>query len=105
VSDGPDKQDLRQALDQFGQDATRWRDCGDTLGQARARADDLALRAADFGPVRMVHGAYADTQQFVAMLLREGSSECDSVAGNLITARDSYQRDEDANVHKIKGIW
>jgi hypothetical protein len=101
----PDPAALRFALDQFGEDARRWRELSDVCETASRAADGLALRSVDFGMVAIVHSAYSDVQQLVATLLSDGATECDAIASNLIAARDTYQREEDANVHLFKGIW
>jgi hypothetical protein len=101
----PSAEDLRVALDTLTTDSTRWDECAGILGEASVAADTLALREADFGLAFLVHSAYTEIQQWVTDLLGGGSRACTDVADALITARDTYRREEDANVHRIKEIW
>lgn len=101
----PDPDALRFALDKFGEDAQRWQESAAVLGAASRVADGLALRILDFGMVPMVHGAYSEVQQLVVTLLSDGAAEGDAIASSLLAARDTYQQEEDANVHLFKGIW
>lgn len=103
----PEAGDLRAALEQFGIDATRWDDGGDTLTAARRSAEALTIASPAFGPAAWLglSDAYAQVQQMIVELLGEGATEFSAVGAALITARDTYQREEDANVHMIKKIW
>jgi hypothetical protein len=105
MSEAPPEGDLKFALEQFGSDAKKWREAAGVLSGAAGAADGLALRAPDFGVAFAVHSAYAEVQQLIVALLRGGVTSANTIADNLITARDTYQREEDANVHKIKGVW
>jgi hypothetical protein len=101
----PEPADLSYALGLFGPDAQHWREASDVLAAAARAAEGLDLHKHDFGVAFMVFEAYADVRNLVVDLLHGGGTAATTIADNLITARDTYQREEDANVHKLKGIW
>jgi hypothetical protein len=103
----PEPADLRFALSKFGEDAKRWDDNARVLGQAARSADALEIDALAFGPAAWlgVPEQYRLVQRMITDRLAEGERRLAEVAEALRTARDVYQREEDANVHRIKGIW
>lgn len=103
----PDRTDLLAALDQFGADADRWSTNGQTLGQAGQAAGGLTVDPLAFGPSAWLGLAdqYQGVQQMITDLLGEGSAQFAAISSTLITARDTYRREEDENVHMMKGIW
>ena len=96
---------IEAALDKFTTDATSWDGVSATLGEAAAAARALTLQGPDFGLTFSVANAYADVQNLVATVLQAGSDECTAVGKALRIARDTYEREEAENIHRIRGIW
>jgi hypothetical protein len=103
----PEPADLRFALSRFGEDAGRWEADGRVLAQAAQNAAALEVEALAFGPAAWlgVPEQYRLVQQMITDRLGEGAQRFADVAAALRSARDTYQREEDDNVHRIKGVW
>lgn len=103
----PEPADLRYAIEQFAVDAQRWQDNATTLGDASAAAASITLDPLAFGPGTWLDMAdiYEQVHQMLIDRLHEGSDQFSGISDNLILARDTYQREEENNVHQIRGIW
>ena len=103
----PEPADLRYAIERFTVDAQRWQDNATTLGDASAAAASITVDPLAFGPAVWLDMAdtYAQVHQMLVDRLREGGERFAEIADNLIQARDTYRREEENNVHQIRGIW
>lgn len=103
----PDAGELKAALAKFGEDAKLWNEHKAALEKAKAGAEGLDIESLAFGPAVWVglDARYREVQQMIIDRLGEGAREFGAIAGNLIKARDTYQREEEKNIHAIKKKW
>jgi hypothetical protein len=102
----PDQYSL--ALAALRDDATQWTSCADDLAAAKSSADGLDLEALHFSYIADKCGVtqlYADFQAKMVRLLGEGEQMSRGVAEALLASAQTYQREEEAGVHRMNNVW
>ncbi len=96
------------ALAALHDDAKQWTSCADDLAAAKSTADGLDLEALHFSYIADKCGVtqlYADFQSKFVRLLGEGETTCRGVADALLASAQTYQREEEAGVHRLNNVW
>lgn len=104
----PSDEQITVAIDALHADAAKWIAMADELQAAAANAAGLGLGPFQFsglGHLLGIDKIYADLQETIVTLLKQGSSNFENVAAALRTAADGYSRDEQAAVHRMKNIY
>jgi hypothetical protein len=99
---------LVAALNALRHDAGVWDEISHTLGTAAQEANALTLTEADLSWASQPTGlleSYAQIQQKVAALLREGSVVCGGLSVTLDTVMHDYQLNDENAARKFKGVW
>jgi hypothetical protein len=99
----PGPQQLKVAIGAFTSDAQLWDNSAGVLDAAQKSASGLTIDPLAFGPTAWfgVADKYHQVQQMVAARCGEGAAEFRTIAANLITSRDAYQRAEASNTRAI----
>lgn len=87
-------------------DADLWQSMAASVTEAGRAAAALGPRAGDFSaPGAELATTYALLRSKMVRLLEEASVNFSDIASALRTSADSYQSEEDAGVHRLRGIY
>lgn len=102
----PDSHDIVVALDALRADAGLWQGNADAVRAAAGAARAQALGAAAFSFAGgQVAAGYHDVQDRLVRLLDGAVGNFERVAQALLAAADSYEREEQAGVHRLRNIY
>ena len=100
--------DIDVALDALRSDAKVWDTAsqgvskpGSTVGELTLTGADVSMWAVDAG----VDKTYDEARSAVQNLLTQAGENFHNIASALLSAADTYQREEEANQHKIEGTY
>lgn len=103
---GPDQDDVVVALEALRSDARQWDGAASEIGAAAAAARGLVLEPGAFSFAgQEVAATYADIQRQLAGLLDSGQVAVSDIGRALRTSADVYEAEEQAGVHRLRGIW
>jgi hypothetical protein len=101
----PTKDGFRVALDSLKHDAGVWAGASGELGVARGNAAGLGIDPGAFTAFQDIHSRYEQLRQFFVDRSSEGAAAFDSVGDNLLLARRTYMRADEAAQHEIYKVW
>lgn len=99
-------EEVRVALEALERDATRWARAARDL---RAAADAARGQPLDRASFSFAGAAAADAYDALrtktVLLLTEGARNCDDIAAALRTSAERYATEENAGVHRTRGVY
>lgn len=102
----PSDERIAASLGALRADADLWQSMAATVTEAGRAAAALGPRAGDFSaPGAELAETYARLRSKMVRLLDEASVNFAGVASALRTSADSYQAEEEAGVHRLRGIY
>ncbi|KAA2261488.1 hypothetical protein F0L68_17070 [Solihabitans fulvus] len=109
MSPTPNGKQVAVALDALRSDATTWDNAAadltggprTTIGSLHLTPDDVSKWAADHG----LDATYNDARTKLEDIIKQAADNLHAVGTALRASADVYQRDEDANLHRLNGIY
>ena len=106
MADGSVLEQVGVALEALEHDAARWTRAARDL---RAAADAARGQALDRASFSFAGGAAADAYDALrtktVALLTQGARNCDDIAAALRTSAERYAAEENAGVHRMRGVY
>lgn len=102
----PTHEQITVSLVALRDDADQWADAAKVMNEAAANADVQKMDASAFsfaGQAAAV--AYEELRAKMAMLLQQGATRFDSIAGALRASADAYEADEALGAHRMQKIY
>ncbi|MFC7488015.1 hypothetical protein ACOCJ7_18375 [Knoellia sp. CPCC 206453] len=96
------------ALQALGDDAAVWDDVSSTLSTATTSASSLTLSTSQLSWAADVVGlttTYESMRAKIERLLREGTTETDTIAANLRTVKTTYEGHDEAAKQRLAAAW
>lgn len=94
------------ALEALRDDADRWAKGGEDLRAAQAAIRAAAVDSEAFSGLGAdMARAYAALHARIAGLVTDATTNYDAVAAALRRSADTYEKEERANVHRLRGIY
>ena len=100
--------DIDVALQALRSDAQLWSTAADNVEAPKAAIGGLALSGAEMSMYAVDLGldrTYNDARARMIDMLGQGQQNFRNLSQALIAAADTYQREEEANLHMIEGIY
>lgn len=100
--------DIQTALEAMRSDAKIWDNAGEDLQAPRSAAGRVTITGADvsmWAADRGLHATYESARAKLEDLLRQAADNFHSMADALRDSADTYQREEEANMHKFDSTY
>lgn len=102
----PSPDDIHVALDALRADAMVWRTAANDVKRAARAAEGQVLPPASFTSRGLdLAAAYEALRAELARLTSEAAANFDTVADALDKSADTYEAEEQRNVHRLRGIY
>jgi hypothetical protein len=102
----PSQQQITVALDALEADAVMWTEAAAALHDAAAIAAGLRIDSTAFSFAgQTVAATYWNVHLTMTRLLTEGAGALDSIAAALRTSAEAYRAEEEAGIHRMRGIY
>lgn len=102
----PTHDQILVALHALRDDADRWGRSSAALQEASSHVTGAALEAAEFSLLGQdMARAYAELRDRITGLLGAAATSHAAIAGALRHSADTYEREERANVHRLRHVY
>jgi hypothetical protein len=101
----PTSDQVKVATEALRNEAGAWDREADEIGKIPAKAEDLRLNRIEAGLFQIIFDTYGQVIDQVIARAGEGRTQMNAVANTLRTVADTYEQEENAQVHKMKNIY
>lgn len=101
----PNPDDVKVAIEALRTAAKEWDKASDELRHIAAEMASLEIRKVHMGLAAPIAKPYEETRDGLEVLLLEASEQAYNISDALKFAANSYQKDEEEGIHRLKSIW
>jgi len=101
----PTADQVKVATEALRYEAGVWDREADEIGKIPAKAEDIRLTRIEAGLFQVIFDTYGQVIDQVIARTGEGRTQMNAVADALRTVADTYEQEENAQVHRMKNIY
>jgi hypothetical protein len=101
----PSKQQVKVATDTLRNEATVWLTQSDTLTTIANKASGLSLTRLEAGVFQLIESPYDAMVTMITSHCREGSQRMEDIATTLRSVADTYEQEDNENLHAIDNLY
>lgn len=101
----PSQKQIYASIEHMKSAAGAWHTASGDLSEASKAIGPLKINRIQAGIFQVAYSAYLEAAQFVESRVNEGVKELTGVGDTLKYCADVYQREDESNAHKFKGLY
>jgi hypothetical protein len=105
VSASPGKHDIEVATDTLRAESGLWLDQCDALHTAAGKAEQLRMDRLEFGMFQLVVADYHAVVDQITARCQEGTQRMTEIASTLRRVADTYDAEEQKNLHQLRHLF